>query len=138
MSADASKRVLVAIRTRRGMNDRECWQARKRRVTAERQAVAWVLRTVDRPATPCTVWLTRIGPSNGLDDDNLAGALKAVRDQVAEWLGVDDKRSDVVRYRYAQRRAREWGVEIGFGPPDSTLFAQEPGSRAAEIAQEAA
>jgi hypothetical protein len=55
--------------------------------------------------------LTRVAPSNGLDDDNLAGSLKGVRDQVAQWLGVDDKRSDVVRYVYAQYRG-PWAVQV--------------------------
>jgi len=75
-----------------------------------------VLRTAKRPQIPCTVILTRVAPSAGVDDDNLVGALKGVRDQVAAWLGVDDRHRNQVRYRYAQRRG-EWGVEIAFGPP---------------------
>ena len=35
------------------------------------------------------VRLVRLG-ARALDTDNLAGALKAVRDAVAAWLGVDD------------------------------------------------
>ena len=57
------------------------------------------------------VTLTRIAPSNGLDDDNLAGALKAVRDEVAAWLGVDDKDRATVRYEYEQERG-PWDVRI--------------------------
>lgn len=108
--------ILVPIRTGRGLNDRECWQARQRRVKKQRQAVAWVLKSATRPDIPCSVLLTRIAPSSGLDDDGLVGSLKAIRDQVAEWLGVDDKHRDQVRYRYAQCRG-EWGVCIEFGPP---------------------
>jgi hypothetical protein len=63
------------------------------------------------------VLLTRVGPTNGLDDDNLASALKAVRDEVAKWLGVDDRDRLKVRYRYAQRRGPVWGVEVEFGEP---------------------
>lgn len=112
--------IRVEIRTVPGMNAREHWRARARRVKAERQAVAWALVLAQRPdrakrpELPCTVRLTRVAPSSGVDDDNLAGALKSVRDQVAEWLGVDDKRSDLVRYVYAQRRG-PWAVEIEFG-----------------------
>lgn len=69
-----------------------------------------------RPALPCLVTLTRLGPSNGLDDDNLAGALKAIRDQIAEWLGVDDRKREVVRYQYEQQRAEAWGVRIEWAP----------------------
>lgn len=108
--------IKVPIRTVPGQNVRESWRARARRVKAERHAVAWVLVGTRKPPVPCTVQITRVAPSNGLDDDNLAGALKASRDQVAEWLGVDDKRRDIVRYVYAQRRG-PWGVEIEFGEP---------------------
>jgi hypothetical protein len=108
--------ITIPLRTSRGLNDRECWQARQRRVKKERNAVAWALKTAKKPSIPCSVLLTRIAPSNGLDDDGLAGALKGVRDQVAEWLGVDDRHSLQVRYRYAQRRG-PWGVAIEFGPP---------------------
>lgn len=105
--------LLVPIRTVPGMNVREHWRTRTRRVKAERDATAWQLSRVhDKPLPPLVVTLTRIGPSNGLDDDNLAGSMKAIRDQIAQWLGVDDRRSEVVRYRYAQERGKEWCVRI--------------------------
>lgn len=104
--------ILVPIRTVPGMNVREHWRARSSRVKSEREATAWQLSQWRRPALPLVVTLTRVGPSNGLDDDNLAGACKAVRDEIAKWLGVDDRRSELVRYRYAQERAKEWGVRI--------------------------
>ena len=66
-----------------------------------------------RPALPCVVLLVRVGPSNGLDDDNLRGAGKGVRDQIAAWLGVDD-RSPLVAWKYDQRRAPAWGMEVHF------------------------
>lgn len=106
--------TIIPIRTSNGLNAREHFRARARRVKAERNNTAWMLATLTKPETPCAVLLTRIGPSNGLDDDNLAGALKSVRDEVARWLGVDDRRSEVVKYRYAQRRAKEWGVLVEF------------------------
>lgn len=108
--------ILVPIRTVPGMNVREHWRARSRRVKAEREATAFALiaHRADKPQLPATVKLTRVGPSNGLDDDNLAGALKGIRDQVAQWLGVDDRKSEVVRYRYAQERAKDWGVRVEF------------------------
>jgi hypothetical protein len=37
-------------------------------------------------------------------------------DEVAAWLGVDDRHSAQVRYRYAQQRG-PWSVRIEFGPP---------------------
>lgn len=108
--------ITVPIRTVSALNSREHWRARTSRVRAERQAVAWLLRKAERPPVPCTVLLTRCAPSSGLDDDNLLGALKGVRDQVAEWLGINDRDAATVRYRYAQRRA-PWGVTIEFQQP---------------------
>jgi hypothetical protein len=108
--------IAVPLRTVPGLNAREHFAVRSKRVRKEREAVAWMLRGVQRPHIPCSVILTRVAPSAGVDDDNLVGALKGVRDQVAEWLGVDDKHRNQVRYRYAQAWG-EWGVRIEFGPP---------------------
>lgn len=109
--------IEIPIRTVSGLNVREHWRARSRRVKAERDATAWLLRPVTKPALPCVVMLTRIAPSGGLDDDNLPGALKGVRDQIAAWIGVDDRKREIVRYRYAQRRGK-WAVAVEFAPPD--------------------
>ena len=108
--------LLVPIRKSSGLNAREHWHARASRVRRERGHTGWMLKGAETPPVPCSVRLTRFAPSNGLDDDNLAGSLKAVRDQIAEWLGVDDKRRDLVRYVYAQERG-VWGVGIEFGDP---------------------
>lgn len=114
---DGGRVILIPLRTVPGQNAREHWQQRSRRVKKERAAVAWVLKGATRPPLPCSVLLTRVGPSNGLDDDNLAGSLKSVRDEVARWLGVDDRDRLTVRYRYAQARAKEWAVRVEFGEP---------------------
>lgn len=106
----------VPMRTVPGMNVREHPMARAKRVKAEKSVIAWELVKIAKPPIPCTCLLTRVAPSNGLDDDNLAGALKSVRDAVADWLGVDDAKRETVRYRYSQSRG-PWGVRIQFGPP---------------------
>ena len=49
------------------------------------------------------VLLTRVAPRD-LDDDNLRQSLKAVRDFVAEWLGLSNDRDPRVRWEYAQDR----------------------------------
>ena len=54
------------------------------------------------PWLPCVVTLTRIS-ARGLDDDNLQGAFKAVRDSVADALGVDDRMREIVRYEYGEQ-----------------------------------
>jgi hypothetical protein len=68
-----------------------------------------------RVTLPVVVTLVRLAPSSGLDDDNIRGALKSVRDGVADALGVDDRDPDV-SWVYEQRRTqrRKTGaVELG-------------------------
>ena len=105
------KLEIPGLQTRGGMNAREHHMARARRVKSERATVGWWLRGLQKPALPLLVTLTRIAPSSGLDDDNLASAAKSCRDSFAEWIGVDDKHRDVVRYEYAQERGA-WGIRI--------------------------
>lgn len=108
--------IVVPLRTSPGQNAREHWAVKAKRVKAEREAVAWSLTAATKPALPCSVLLTRVSPRAGLDDDNLVGSLKSVRDEVARWLGVDDRERFRVRYRYAQT-VGPWGVRIEFGEP---------------------
>jgi hypothetical protein len=103
--------AFVPIRTGRGLNDRMHWAARARKVKYEREAVQWALNGNSRPWLPCSVTLIRCAPSNGLDGDNLQGALKACRDGVAQWLGVDDADARVT-WNYAQRREKGYSVVV--------------------------
>jgi hypothetical protein len=50
------------------------------------------------------IHMTRVAQTL-LDDDNLAGAFKAPRDGVAQWLGIDDG-SPLVRWTRSQERRR--------------------------------
>lgn len=107
------RRLEFPLRTSPGGNNREHWRVRNARVKNERTVTAWNLAAVPRPDLPVVVTLTRYAPSNGLDDDNLRQSLKAIRDQVAEWLGVDDRDRRVL-WEYAQARA-PWSVAIAIG-----------------------
>lgn len=97
----------------------EHWGTTSKRVKSQRHAVALLARGID-PALvalgPQLVTLARIAPRD-LDDDNLARCLKAVRDEVAARLGVDD-RDPRVSWHYEQRRGRpkEYAVEIRVDP----------------------
>lgn len=99
-------------------NLREHHMARARRVKKERQVVAdgfdTLLPSPYSPMIPIgyvvTVNLTRIG-GRGLDDDNLQGSLKGARDQVAEWVGLDDG-SKIYDWQYAETPGPVWGVGI--------------------------
>ena len=78
----------------------EHWAARARRVRRERAAIGPCLSSHTPPTMPVVVRLTRIG-WNALDDDNLRPAFKSTRDEIASWLGIDD-RSPRVRWEYGQ------------------------------------
>jgi hypothetical protein len=105
--------VTLPLRLGRGQNAREHHYARHRRVAAEKAAVTLALRAarLSPPPAPYVVTLTRISPGEGIDTDNLDGALKSVRDAVADFLGVDDSPKAPVRWIPAQDRG-PWGVEI--------------------------
>ncbi len=109
--------ILIPIHTR-GSNAREHWQQRHRRVKAERRHTASMLLGQQRPGIPCVVTLTRLSSGTLDEGDNLPAALKGVRDQIAAWLGIDDRHSDQVRYEYRQRKVPrgQYGVEVTFGP----------------------
>lgn len=104
--------VSIPLRLPSASNLREHWSVRHKRVKAQRAAVTLFLGNRARPALPVIITLTRIAPRS-LDGDNAQGAMKATRDAVAAWLGVDDA-DPRVRWDYAQRRggAREYGVEV--------------------------
>jgi len=66
------------------------------------------------PAPAFTVTLTRVHRKSArpLDDDNLRGSLKAVRDGVADALGIDDGEIRRLRFSYAQEPGRDYAVRI--------------------------
>lgn len=103
------------------LNQRVHWATKARAAKAERTTAYLVTRS---HPLPCVVTITRIGPAT-LDNDNLAGACKSVRDGIADRLGIDD-RSDAVVWRYAQRKAgrRVYGVEIDIEPMPRELRVQ--------------
>jgi hypothetical protein len=125
------KAVTIILRTVSGMNAREHFGARATRVRRERAATARALREAhcERPMLPCSVLLTRVAPSHGLDDDNLVSALKGVRDEISQWLGINDRDSFTVRFRYAQQRGHAHMVFVEFGEPVRGAQLEIEGSR---------
>lgn len=95
-----------------GANLREHWATKARRVKCQRMVAAlhcrtqgaaffreWaVMRANEALRLECT--LTRVAPRR-LDDDNLAHAFKAIRDEVALSAGIDDGSPRWV-WRYGQ------------------------------------
>jgi hypothetical protein len=89
---------------------------RARRVRRERSAVREALARFDPPPGPWIVYLVRFAP-RGLDDDNAVAAMKAVRDEVAKWLDVDDGDARV-RFVVGQERGR-YAVRVEVGCRES-------------------
>jgi len=80
------------------------------RDAARAHALKWLSPEL-RAAPAWDVSLVRIGRGQ-LDDDNLAGAFKAIRDGIAKALGVDDGDRTRVRFFYGQRTGGEPAAEI--------------------------
>ena len=100
----------VPIDPRGGLNAREHWRQRDRRVRGERNAVAayaplpWQWRELRKEAERFNVTLTRVAPRK-LDDDNWVGRAKGVRDEVARLLGIDDG-DERLTWQYRQERGK--------------------------------
>ena len=103
--------VLKGLRLVSAANAHEEHFARHARVKAERAAVARALAGVAPISDPRHVHITRIARGE-LDTDNLAGACKAVRDEIARWLGVDDGPRGPVTWEVAQTRGDGYAVRI--------------------------
>lgn len=106
--------VVIPIRTRSKLNQRIHWAVKARQAKEERSAVVlllWrqtaILRDIDRRFI---VTLTRLSPRE-LDDDNLRGALKSIRDGVADCLAMDD-RDRRIKWEYGQEKYKTYGVRV--------------------------
>ena len=101
--------VTLPLRIVSVSNQREHWAVKARRTKSHRHAAL----AVPKAELPCTVKLTRIGLKT-LDGDNLQGGLKALRDGIADRLGVDDA-DPRVTWEYAQERG-EYAVRVEIFP----------------------
>jgi len=99
----------VPIRLQSLSNTRLHWRRMVAIKKMQRAAVKCCLVGLTSPSLPATVLITRVGPRK-LDNDNLASACKYVRDQIAEWFGVDDG-SLLYTWRYAQQTGK-YGVDV--------------------------
>lgn len=92
--------VVLPLRTVSEPNVRGHWAVKSQRARNQRWVARHLVSGAELPRPPLVVTLCRVSPRR-LDDDNLRGALKHVRDGVADALGIDDG-SDLVEWRYAQ------------------------------------
>lgn len=116
MTAPTQVRVSLPVALVSEANARGSWHSSAARAAKQRAAVGLVLRQHIAPALPCTVRLVRVAP-RALDGDNLQRACKAVRDAVADWLGIDDADARVSwHYAQATGKPREHRVDITAEP----------------------
>lgn len=126
--------LTIPLHTISESNARQHWAKRAKRVKAQRATTCMALRAhpaieKQRWAMRCTdglmVTLTRIAPRT-LDTDNAAGAMKAVRDGVADALGIKDNDARC-RWSYKQRKGKpkEYAVEICIGAFGEIELAEE-------------
>lgn len=112
------KPVRFDISTVSEANRREHWAAKNRRRKSQQKAFVVLWRQAKiKVELPAVVTFTRYG-ARALDSDNLAGAFKAIRDQFAKEIGIDDgDRRIEFRYRqeYAKTRDNWFTMEIEGG-----------------------
>jgi hypothetical protein len=106
----------LPIETKGGPNKRMHWAKRAGLAKKERRDTAMLLGWNFKPLLPCTITLTRMSSSaRMLDDDNLRGVLKAVRDGISDKLGIDDGDARIT-WKYDQVRCKrgDFGVFVRF------------------------
>lgn len=95
----------LPIDTQSEANVRCSWQEKANRVKKQRCQAHWACKAMSKgykvgKDTKLDITLTRMAP-RVLDSDNLVSSLKAVRDGIADWLGIDDG-SSRINWNYAQ------------------------------------
>ncbi len=101
--ADDGPCIFVPLQLVSEANQREHHMVKHRRKKQQQLAVHYALMAV-RPTVlfPLLVTLTRVG-GRKMDDDNNVSSMKACRDAVAKYLGVDDGDERRVTWAYGQR-----------------------------------
>jgi hypothetical protein len=102
--------IFMPIATASILNVREHWVKRANRAKIHRQQAYLLTGALRSLILPAKVSLVRVSPRL-LDDDNLRGALKSVRDGIADRLGIDD-RDPRVSWEYGQEKGKPSGVKL--------------------------
>lgn len=106
--------VELEVRTASESNERGFFKAlgrKKRQDQALVDVLTEELVTQPIPAGPWCVRFTRLAPSR-LDDDNLAGAFKRLRDMLALVIGIDDGAPAIAFCVAQERRKGPQGVRV--------------------------
>lgn len=111
--------ITIPVKVVSELNARGHWGARHRRFKGQAAAVraAWLTSPLAwwggkalKLYLPLTVTLVRLG-GRPLDGDNLAGAFKAVRDELAHLIGCDDA-DPRITWEYRQEPGGDAGVRV--------------------------
>lgn len=102
----------IPVRTVSEPNMREHWATRHKRAKAQRAQAYWYARSAapSWSQKACLIRLTRVAPRE-LDSDNLACALKAIRDGITDGLGRKNDRDDLL-WEYAQKKGKANSVLV--------------------------
>jgi hypothetical protein len=109
----------IPIKTISEANARGHWSKRAKRARAQRKMAGMITSSelvrhlCDNPMDNMTLFrikLTRIGKGR-MDSDNLAGAMKAIRDGIAEAIGIDDG-DPRMTWDYAQETGKAYSVLV--------------------------
>lgn len=94
-------------------NLREHWAAKARRVKEQRAYAMIAAKALGagRMAPPWLVTIIRVAPRR-LDGDNMQAAAKAVRDGLADALGLRDDSDPRVTWAYEQERGKPSAVRV--------------------------
>lgn len=104
--------VEIPIRIVSVANLSEHWTVKSKRTKAHRMAAI----VVPKHELPCRVTLLRVAPRT-LDGDNLQGAFKALRDGIADRLGVADNDPRVTwQYQQAKGKPKEYTAFVILEP----------------------
>jgi hypothetical protein len=109
--------TLDGVRVVSTLNSREHWRTLAKRAKEHRWAVTWAWLHKESQhhvmvRLPAMVTITRFG-KRPMDEDNLAAGCKAIRDQVAAELGVDDaEHHGHVSWQYKQTTGSHYRVVV--------------------------
>jgi len=96
-------------------NERLHWSKRGKLSRSQRRTAYFSTRSAfaGRPllTLPIVVTLARVSP-RPLDEDNLQGAFKSLRDGIADVFQVDDSPQAPITWKYCQRRGTPARAEI--------------------------
>jgi hypothetical protein len=112
---DGAHAVTIPVHTRclanlQTGNSRIAGVMRSREKKAQREAVRPCLFGIGISFR--SVMMVRLAPSAGLDTGNLWNALKAVQDEIAAHLGIDDGPKSPASWAVGQERSQAYGVRV--------------------------